>query len=129
MSMYAYSFGYIPANSQQKVERPIAKHYPVTHICSPCLAISQTVLVPNLARSRGTSSDDEFEHWSLELYEWLGLVAAGSPRVLREDNVDPFLSRYQVPDATAEQSLNMVTLTWVGLIPASWIRALFMALK
>lgn len=111
------------------MERPIAKHYPVTHICSPHLATSQAALVPDLARSQRTSSHDEFEHWSLESYEWLSLVAAGSPRVLREDTVDPFLSRYQVSDANDEKSLNLVTLTWVGLIPARWIRALFMVLK
>ena len=111
------------------MERPIAKHYPVTHICSPHLATSQAVLVPNLAHPHCTSSHDEFEHWSLETYEWLSLVAGGSPRVLREDTVDPFLSRYQVPDASAEKSLNLVTLTWVGLVPASWIRTLFVILR
>ena len=111
------------------MERLIAKHYPVTHNCSPHLATSRAVLVPNLADSHRTSSHDEFEHWSLEIYEWLSLVAGGSPRVLREDTVDPFLSRYQVPDANAENSLNLVTLTWVGLISASWIRTLFIALR
>ena len=111
------------------MERPIAKHYPVTHICSPCLVTSPAVLVPDLAHSDRASSRDEFEHWSLEVYEWLSLVAAGSPRVLRGDTVDPFLSRYQVPDANDAKSLNLVTLTWVGLIPPSWIRALFMVLK
>ena len=111
------------------MERPIAKHYPVPHICSPHLATSQAVLVPNLAHSHRASSYYELEHWSLETYEWLSLVAAGSPRVLRGDTVDPFLSRYQVPDANAEKSLNLVTLTWIGLIPATWIRALLLELK
>ena len=111
------------------MERPIAKHYPVTQICSPRRATSPAVLVPNLAHPDHASSHDEFEQWSLETYEWLGLVAAGSPRVLRGDTVDPFLSRYQVPDANDEKSLNLVTLTWIGLIPAGWIRDLFMALK
>lgn len=111
------------------MERPIAKHHPVTQICSPRLATSPAVLVPNLTHSDRASSHDEFEQWSLETYEWLSLVAAGSPRVLRGDTVDPFLSRYQVPDANEEKSLTLVTLTWVGLIPAGWIRELFMALK
>ena len=111
------------------MERPIAKHYPVPHICSPHLATSQAVLVPDLGHSHHASPYYEFEHWCLETYEWFSLVAAGSPRVLRGDIVDPFLSRYQVPDANAEKSLNLVTLTWIGLIPATWIRALFMELK
>ena len=111
------------------MERPIAKHYPVTHNCSPHLATSRAVLVPNLAGSHRTSSYDEFEHCSLEIYEWLSLVAGGSPRVVREDTVDPFLSRYQVPDANAEKSLDLVIITWVGLVSASWIRTLFMALR
>lgn len=111
------------------MERPIAKHYPVTHICSPRLTTSPPVLVPNLAHSDCASSHDQFEQWSLETYEWLSLVAAGSPRVLRGDTVDPFLSRYQVPDANDGKSLNLVTLTWVGLIPPGWITALFMVLK
>ena len=111
------------------MERPIAKHYPATHTCSPHLATSPAVLVPDLAHPDPASSHDAFEHWSLETYEWLSLVATGSPRVLRGDTVDPFLSRYQVPDANNEKSLNLVTLTWVGLIPPSWIRALLMGLK
>lgn len=77
-----------------------------------------------LSPSGPPNSDDSFEEWALEIYEWLSLVAAGSPRILLKDTIDPFLSRYQIPDYDSGKALNMVTLTWVGLIPASWVRKL-----
>ena len=106
------------------MERPIAKHHPTTHICLPQLRTIKGVIEPKLDHSQALSSNDSFEQWSLETYEWLSLLGLESPRVLREDSIDPFLSRYQVPDGESQNSLNIVTLTWTGLLPGEWIRAL-----
>lgn len=78
------------------------------------------------------SSDELFEQWATDFYEWLGLVSLESPRVLQADSIDPFLSRYRVPQAQEQDEnrvTNMISLTWRGLIPRAWIRELLIQLK
>ena len=108
---------------------PIAKHHPVTKDCLPQLTTSEGVRVPILNPAPASDCDDDFEEWALETYEWLSLAALKSPRVVFNDAIDPFLSRYQVPDGDLGKILNMVALTWTGLIPASWIMQLFIHLS
>ena len=110
-------------------DAPITKHHPVTRECSPQKKITERVRAPNLSPSHSSDSDAGFEEWALETYEWLSLVAMESPRIISEDNIDPFLSRYQVPENNSEKTVNMATLTWTGFIPASWIRLLFIYLS
>lgn len=78
-------------------------------------------------------SDEDFQDWSLETYEWLSLVGIESPRVLVGDSVDPFLSRYQLSSPRGDspenlKALNMVSTTWTGFLPAQWIRSLLTSL-
>ena len=116
-------------HSTETTDAPIAKHHPVTKECSPQLKIIERVRIPNLDLSQSLEIDDDFEDWALEIYEWLSLVAIESPRILSEDVIDPFLSRYQLPDNDSGKACSMVTLTWAGLIPASWIMHLFIHLS
>lgn len=109
-------------------DAPITKHHPMAKQCSPQQKNIDRVQVPNLGPPHSSESVDDFEDWTLETYEWLSLVAMESPRILSEDTIDPFLSRYQVPDNDPGKVLNMVTLTWTGFIPASWIMHLFISL-
>ena len=108
---------------------PIAKHHPVTKDCLPQLTTTEGVRVPNLSPAPTSDCVDDFEDWALETYEWLSLVALKSPRIVVNDTIDPFLSRYQVPEGDLEKISNMVALTWTGLIPASWIMRLFIYLS
>ena len=108
---------------------PITKHHPVTKDCLPQLTTTEGVRVPILSPVPASDCDDDFEDWALEIYEWLSLVALKSPRIVVNDAIDPFLSRYQVPDAVLGRDSNMVALTWTGLIPASWIMQLFIYLS
>lgn len=109
-------------------EPPITKYHPVTKECLPQQRIFEKVRVPDFSNSRSSYSDEAFEDWALEIYEWLGLVAIGSPRVCSEDAIDPFLSRYQVPDCGSGKFSSLVTLTWTGLIPNYWVRNFFICL-
>ena len=108
---------------------PIAKHHPVTKELSPQQKTIQRVRQPNLSSPSSSDSDEDFEDWALEIYEWLSLVTLESPRICLQDTIDPFLSRYQVPNNESETALNLVMLTWSGLIPASWIRKLLICLS
>ena len=65
----------------------------------------------------------------MEIYEWLSLVGLQSPRVVLGDAIDPYLSRYQVPNDNSENTMNLVTLTWTGFLPAQWVRGLFAELR
>ncbi len=69
-----------------------------------------------------------FEDWALERQEWLGLVALQSPRVRADDEIDPYLSRYSVPDSGSAMVSDLVVLQWSGFIPALWIRSLWIRL-
>ena len=62
------------------------------------------------------------------LSEWLAMVALDSPRVSKDDDIDPYLSRYSVPDNEDLKSTDLVSLKWKALIPSTWILALFLAL-
>ena len=108
---------------------PIAKHHPVTKDCLPQLTTSERVRVPILNPAPASDCDHDSEDWALEMYEWLSLAALKSPRIVVNDTIDPFLSRYQVPDSDSEKVSIMVALTWTGLIPASWIMQLFIYLS
>ena len=108
---------------------PITKHHPVIKECSPQQKATERVHVPNLSPPYSLDSDDDFEDWTLEISEWLSLVALESPRILSGDAIDPFLSRYQIPNNDSGQFSNMLTLTWTGFIPATWIRYLLVYLS
>ena len=110
-------------------EPPIATHHPLIKSCLPNRRTTRAVLQPILEFTQVLTSNDEFEDWSLDIYEWLSLVGMQSPRVLREDSINPFLSRYQVPEHDSANCLDMVSLKWTGFIPALWIRALFIELR
>ena len=65
-----------------------------------------------------------------ELLEWLGLVAKKSPRVKQDDQIDPYLSRYEAPSLNGDVQAtnhNLVKLQWHGLVPASFIQSIFIA--
>ena len=108
---------------------PITKHHPVIKECSPQHKATERVHVPNLSPPYSLDSDDDFEDWTLEISEWLSLVALESPRILSGDAIDPFLSRYQIPNNDSGQFSNLLTLTWTGFIPATWIRYLLVYLS
>lgn len=110
-------------------EAPITKHHPVTKECLPQQRTFEKARVPDFSHPQSSDSDEGFEDGALETYEWLSLVAIESPRVCSEDTIDPFLSRYQVPDYDSGKVSSLVTLTWTGLIPNCWVRRLFICLS
>lgn len=110
-------------------DAPITKHHPATKEPSPQQKTTERVRAPNLSPPHSSNFDDNFEDWALETYEWLSLVAMESPRIISEDIIDPFLSRYQVPYNDSGKILDVVTLTWTGFIPSLWIMQLFLYLS
>lgn len=57
-----------------------------------------------------------------EIYEWLSLVRLQSPRVLSNDSVDSFLSRYQPPGDSSEHTpTELCTITWEGFLSPTFV--------
>ncbi len=102
----------------------------MTSTCLPTQSTIKGILLPLLDLNKHSKSNKDFEDWALDTYEWLCLVGIESPRVLQIDSIDPFLCRYQVPNNDdSNTAVNMIKLTWNGLVPAQWIRALFVELR
>jgi len=64
-----------------------------------------------------------------QLLEWIGLALINSPRILEADNVDPYLCRYEFPDAYSEGTTpksvhDIVHVQWRGLIAPKFASAI-----
>ena len=78
---------------------------------------------------RSQSSSAALEDYCNDIAEWLGLVALQSSRISVEDVIDPYLSRYAVPQSESlqpqSQSTALVSLRWHGVMNSQWIGQLF----
>ncbi|KAJ5138635.1 Ribonuclease P Rpp40 [Penicillium bovifimosum] len=70
----------------------------------------------------------DLQEYCGSLSEWIAMVQMNSPRVSADDNIDPYLSRYAVPDADESRALDLVKLKWHGLISSQWVMQLFLNL-
>ena len=65
------------------------------------------------------------EEDAIDILEWFDLVSLESPRLEARDNIDPYLSRYSVPESDSAERTTVVTIRWQGFLPAEWVRSLF----
>ncbi|OJD37804.1 ribonuclease p 40kda subunit [Diplodia corticola] len=116
----------------QSPSGPILAHSPQLLTAQPdCLKLPQ-VKVPAL-----TSSADLCDpEYSTEVLEWLGMVSLESPRINASDDIDSFLSRYEVPmpyrsdgDADVPATEDLTRLRWRGLIPPAFLLRLWMTAR
>jgi ribonucleases P/MRP protein subunit RPP40 len=90
----------------------------------PEITCFENVLVPCSRFSDSKISDEEE---TIEMYEWLGLAIMKSPRIRSDDDIDPYLSRYQVPEfgqsISNESGLkeNIIIMRWHGLIDPDFV--------
>jgi hypothetical protein len=85
--------------------------------------ISQAI-VPLVASD--TFKDELYQE---QLLEWIGLTFINSPRILETDFIDPYLCRYEFPDAyvdgTAPKTVcDIVHVRWRGLITTKFAAAI-----
>ena len=81
--------------------------------------IMERVLVPDVLGAKIEDMDEE-EWW--EIVEWVDLVALRSSRVEQGDVVDPYVSRYTVPESSKKEDLEV--MRWEGLMSSEWITRL-----
>lgn len=108
---------------------PLQKHQPEIVECDVTRIPHREVLVPpsQMDITESTPSEDVQEHCNA-LSEWLAMVALESPRVTANDTIDPYLSRYSVPDANDSNPTNLISLKWHGFINSRWITRLLTTL-
>jgi ribonucleases P/MRP protein subunit RPP40 len=71
----------------------------------------------------------EDETYQEQLLEWLGLAFISSPRIIETDGIDPYLCRYELPDAYLEDdnskgAQDIVRIRWRGLITVGFVTAI-----
>lgn len=89
---------------------------------------TEATLQPRINLAYNVETPAVFEAWATELHEWISLLVLGSPRISKNDIIDPFLCRYAVPDNVQPHNSDVVLIQWSGFIPAHWIRSLFVVL-
>jgi ribonuclease P/MRP protein subunit RPP40 len=109
-------------------KEPISKHAPRLHIILPGEVRMDNVLVPQLSVSQLTNLYAEED--ALDLLEYLHMVQLKSPRIEKGDNINPHLSRYEVPDlGKGVTSKNLVTVRWRGFMSPAFARDLFLMIR
>ncbi|CAI7612526.1 unnamed protein product [Penicillium palitans] len=111
--------------------KPINKVQPQLITCEPQEIDHEQILTPPFYENGKVleeMSEGDLQEHSGSLSEWLAMVQMASPRLSREDDVDPYLSRYAVPDADESQACDLMSLKWHGLISSRWIMQLFLNL-
>ncbi|KAJ5374919.1 Ribonuclease P Rpp40 [Penicillium concentricum] len=113
------------------VNKPINKVQPQLMTCEPQEIDHEQILIPPFYNGvlEEMSEVDLQEHCGA-LSEWIAMVQMASPRVSGEDDVDPYLSRYAVPEdeIQASEASDLMSLKWHGLISSRWIMQLFLNL-
>ncbi len=102
----------------------IATHQPSIKIVEPQVTTLPEVSSPPIPKD---ISEKDYE-CAQELFEWITLAMSGSPRVQQGDDIDPALSRYQIPASHGEtQVQDLMTLEWRGFLPAPFIQKVLLA--
>jgi len=123
------SFASFRANRQHLVAPdpdPLSAHFPTTFTALPGITENISVKQPDLGPSTSLLSGNDrsaSEEFATDLYEWLSLIRLGSPRIEADDQIDPYLSCYQIPGDSEHHGVSsLCKLTWKGFFPSLWAR-------
>jgi ribonuclease P/MRP protein subunit RPP40 len=69
-----------------------------------------------------------------QLLEWIGLVLLGSPRIMKDDLVDPYLCRYEFPESAdvrvkGDATSKLHHVQWRGLMPTRFITMMLLQIR
>ncbi|PNS19821.1 hypothetical protein CAC42_7788 [Sphaceloma murrayae] len=81
---------------------PISQHHPIITPISPAITQLPNTEIPTFPHALQDKDRSE----ASDLLEWISLAMLDSPRLRSNDNCDPTLSRYQVPDLIGHLSTN-----------------------
>lgn len=105
---------------------PLEAHAPIKFTSKPGITQDISVTLPTLKPSPemiSSGNKDEYEEFSTDIYEWLSLLRLESPRILSSDNIDPYLSRYQIPGGDKDTPpASLCKISWQGFLSSPWAR-------
>ncbi|POS87872.1 hypothetical protein EPUL_000358 [Erysiphe pulchra] len=112
-------------NTTSPTPDPLDKHFPVKKIAIPKITRNKIVTMPSLQPPLKTDNefDTEFDYYAMETHEWFSLLMLDSPRVYKDDMIDPALSRY-CPSGETSVS-NLAKIVWQGFISPTSSHKLF----
>ncbi|KAK8096778.1 hypothetical protein PG999_012722 [Apiospora kogelbergensis] len=118
--------------SQTPDPDPLADFAPVKYTSSPtvtgdCHTLIPVITPPQSSLCKGGKLD--LEEFATDMYEWLSLVRLDSPRITAGDTIDPYLSRYSVPNYQDDpKPATLCKVSWQGFIDPNWTRQLLVDL-
>ncbi|CZS78425.1 unnamed protein product [Fusarium graminearum] len=105
---------------------PLQQFFPTTFTSTPIVSQNLAVVQPILDVDPEILAEDNreaLEYFATERYEWLSLIRLASPRVIPQDSIDPYLSRYCVPGDIVKES-TVCKISWEGFLSAQWLHCL-----
>ncbi|KIV88762.1 hypothetical protein PV10_08407 [Exophiala mesophila] len=129
--------------SDNDIHASLNKHHPTIRPITPTSSLLPDVLVPSSitqpldlspppTSAKSTLPSEETQESLYDLFEYIDMLSLRSPRILKDHRVDPFISRYVVPDEIEHAHPDphahvrpVRVMTWTGLISARWILQLF----
>jgi ribonuclease P/MRP protein subunit RPP40 len=123
-----YNFNPSSAESLAEGKEPISKLAPRIQKFEKIIVRLDESLCPKILPSDLTTLYDEQE--SLSMLEYLRLLGLNSPRLNAKDDIDPHLSRYEVPDfGSGVATRNLIGIRWKGFIPPAFVRDIFLCAR
>lgn len=115
-------------SASQKASCPILEKLGSTpRILQPHIEILGPLTIPSFSAPEGAGpirgteyTRETWKEWALDIHEWFGMVAIDADRIKANDEVNPYLSTYQVPNPI-KNSQKVSRLRWRGMIPAGFI--------
>jgi ribonuclease P/MRP protein subunit RPP40 len=130
LSWLFYNFNPSSHESLRAGAEPISSHHPSIRAIEPSTTKLPRTLVPILTTSHLASIYDTED--ALALHEYIAMLALASPRIAAADDIDPHLSRYEVPTFNGLVELamrDMVRVRWRGFLPPQFVQELFLLVR
>ncbi|OAK98594.1 hypothetical protein IQ06DRAFT_294967 [Phaeosphaeriaceae sp. SRC1lsM3a] len=123
-----YNFNPSSGEALGEGKEVLSKHAPWIHKMEPSVVRMENGLCPKF-ETKNLSVLYE-EDGAMSMLEYLDMIRLESPRINASDDIDPYLSRYEVPDFGAGLvTRNMVCLRWRGFMPPAFAREIFLAAR
>jgi ribonuclease P/MRP protein subunit RPP40 len=113
-----------PLTINGEVQGALAAHASTIKVLESSPTPLPQTLCPSFQLSEDTSEEDVRDE-ATELLEWLSLAMSRSPRVQKDDGVDPFLCRYRPAENTAP--VDLVHYQWRGFAPSAFVLKVLLA--
>ncbi|CAI7644999.1 unnamed protein product [Penicillium manginii] len=125
----AWLFCDLDPTSQNDESKPIKNLHPQLLESAPTQTKLEGVLTPSLQKLVSKEMPEAvIQDRCGGLSEWIAMVQLRSPHISTGDSVDPYLSRYSVPEFDEKATLDLVCLKWHGFISSAWTMQIFLNL-